>query len=563
MIDITKLNEAQQKALAKLPPAVRQYILENPGVIKQEKQARDVNWPLKNMVPNIAQIRSMMCYSEPHPTYPGGYPFLNIFRGGNGVGKTCALSILLVGVCYGNKFLNSEYFNHQYFDDCEEIRKKRPLLVRLVGKKADFEDTGSLYQEIRKWIPLSRFEGKVATYYTKLILPAQGPGYKPVTIDLKTFDMDIVSFAGPTLDLILYNEPPPEDIYGENVGRCRAGGRMAAFLTPIDQAAYLHKIETGVYPDGEIHVTQASIWDNCKDIPGTNGILTRSDIERMIRQWKSTNPLEVPARENGQYMHLTGSIYPGFNKSVHVIKPIPLQPNWNYYKVTDPHNKKPPFCVIIAVAPTGVCYVVAEYPTDNWESVTRTEYGIRQHVTEIKRIQNGQNLRFYHIKSPIVIDKHYGDPNKFPEQQPNSAKTLKQEYEEAGCEEITVKGINDDIMFGHEKVTQLLYYDRDRELKFPNTPQIYIFDTCRNVAQAFQEFRYKKGKGLMGSALSEVIDPTWECPMACIRYFAVMFKGYIPKVHRSGRLHPDVQALDRRRNIKYISSDSKYAERVI
>jgi len=111
------MTETQKKALSKLPAAVRERILKDPSILKKEIESRDKNWPTKNFIPNIAQIRALLCYSEPHETYPGTYPFLLIFRGGNGVGKTCAMALMLVGVCFGNRFLNSEYFHHKYFDE--------------------------------------------------------------------------------------------------------------------------------------------------------------------------------------------------------------------------------------------------------------------------------------------------------------------------------------------------------------------------------------------------------------------------------------------------------------
>jgi hypothetical protein len=336
--------------------------------------------------------------------------------------------------------------------------------------------------------------------------------------------MDTVAHAGPDYDLIVFNEPAPKDKYNENVGRCRKGGRIALFLTPIDQAEYLYNIENGSYPDGEVNVTVGSIWENCSDIPGNRGTLSRHDIERMIRQWNENNPLEVPAREYGKYMHLAGAIYQIYNPQVHEINPIAIDPRWNIYKIIDPHDVKPPFCVWIAVTPLGNCYVIAEYPVEPWDQVQSTILTIDNFVKEFERIEQGRHENFQYIRQPLNICECLGDPNKFSDRQPNTGKTMKEEYEWSGCQPIYTK-INDDVSYRHERVRKLLLYDPLRKVDCLNSPKLFVFNTCRNVSRAFKAFQYKKSQGL-SAGLSDKIDKTWECPMADIGYFAVHFDGY-------------------------------------
>src|SRR5574343_691968 len=96
-------NEAFKAALEKLPPETRERILSDPEhaleALELEQRLRTQKWPTKNAVPNIAQERALRCYLAPHPTYEGRYPFINIFRGGNGVGKTHIMVFLIAGTC--------------------------------------------------------------------------------------------------------------------------------------------------------------------------------------------------------------------------------------------------------------------------------------------------------------------------------------------------------------------------------------------------------------------------------------------------------------------------------
>lgn len=491
-----------------------------------ELNVRSEKWPIRDAVPNIAQIRCLKCYQQPHSTYPDKYPLVKIFRAGNGIGKTCVLAWMVAGASLGRRFLNPKYFYHQYFDECEEIRKKRHFWLRIVCDKTDVEEGGSIYQQISKWIPIAQWEGKNASYFTRIRIPAPSREYYETIIDIKTFDQDTVAHAGPDKDLIVFNEPPKQDKYNENVGRVRSGGRLALFLTPLNEAEYLHKIEDGEYPDGEVDVTVGTIWDNCKDIPGTNGILSKTKIDGMIRQWRENNELEVPARERGEYMHLSGAVFPIFNRDVHVIPPVPIDPKWNIYKVIDPHDSKPPFCLWIAVTPLNDCYVIAEYPTAVWTSINTTHLTISNFVEEFKNIENGKNEKFPYIKK-LIIDECIGDPNKFHCRQSDRGMRLDHLYEHYGCEMINTK-ISDDVAMRIERIRKLLYFDPFRKVESPNIPKLKIFETCTNVIRAVKNFQFKQNQG-MGGGMSDKVDKTHECPIACLGYFAVSFDGYQEK----------------------------------
>ena len=546
-------KSAFETAFNKLSPEIQEKILNNPRAILLEKALREQRWPTKNIIPNVAQERALRCYFAPHPTYEGRYPFIMIFRGGNGVGKTAAMAFLIAGVTLGPYFMNREYFNHQYFQECDELRKKRGIKIRIVCDKTDMQENGSVHTLLKYWIPCAEFKGKTSGgYYTEVRIPPPSPGYKTTIIDVKTFDMDTEAHSGSEYDLIVFNEPPPQDLYTENLSRLRRGGNAAFFLTPLNQAAYLKKIENGDYPDGEFYVSKGSIWDNCADIPGSRGILSRIDIERLKRQWYEKDPLEVPARESGEYVNLAGAIFPVFTEHVHVIDPVPIQKNWNIYKIIDPHDKKPPFCVWIAVTPLNKCYVFAEYPVENWETIKLTYLTIKNFVMEFERIQSGRHENFPYIRHRLRIDQCLGDPNKFADRQPGTGKTMKQEYEWAGNETIFTK-INDKVEFGHEQIKKLILYDPERKVDSMNQPQLYVFSSCKNVIRAFKNYEWAEKQGI-GEGLSDKIEKTWECPMACIRYFAVHFEGHMPEL-RGEYSDDDDEIVDYDYKQRYISGN--------
>ena len=161
------------------------------------------------------------------------------------------------------------------------------------------------------------------------------------------------------------------------------------FLTPLDLAGYLCDVIDTERPDGELYYTECPIWDNCKDIPGTRGHLRRVEIEDQIRDWEATDPTEVPARELGKFQHLAGSIFKIFSEKEHCIDPMPINPNWNIFQIVDPHRVKPPFAVWLALTPVGDYYVIAEYPTEEWDKIITTHLSIKDFGVEFKRIESG------------------------------------------------------------------------------------------------------------------------------------------------------------------------------
>ena len=501
-----------------------------------EKLARVEMFPSKSFVPNIAQERALLPYKQKHSTF-NDYPATMIFTGSNAVGKTALLAIFVAGVTLGPDFIHPDFFgNHQYFKDCEETRKVRRFRVRLVCHSADMTDNGSAYQEISKWIPTAKFSGKQGAYFTRIEIPASKPGYHATVIDVKTHDMDLRAHAGPTLDLVLFNEPAPADIYGENEGRTRGGGRIAMFLTPLGFGAYLHKIINAPHPDGELVHVEGAIWDNCADIPGTRGHLTRQKIETMIRNWRAANALEVEARAYGKFMHLSGSVFTIFNPSVHVVPQMPIDPKWNIYQCIDPHPRKPAFSTWLALAPMNVWYVIGEYPTDPWDEISATPLTIQGMVQEMMMIEQGRHPQFMYGK-PLNVMERIGDPNGMKAPLANNRTTMQDEFNEWLPTRLNLR-VDNDIALRHNKIRELLSYDPERPVAAMNSPRLYVFSNCKNMIRAFREYRYKDTGGT-GAGESDKLEQTWKDPIDTVGYPIMTVAGWQEPSAVSGHAHYD------------------------
>lgn len=501
-----------------MPAGVVSRILSDPQILDREIEQRRRFFPTKDAIPNVAQSRALECYRVRHPGY-GDYPKALYFLAGNGVGKTVALVYLLAGVSLGPDFMNLTWFNYGLFRDCSELRKKRGLRVRIVCDGADMKPAGSLYQRIREWIPTAEFGDRSSDgYYTLIKIPAPTPEHKQTVIDVKTHNMSVVTHAGPDYDFVLFNEPPPADIYSENQSRTRNGGRLAMFLTPLSVAAYLANVVESDAPDGEMSVSNGSIWENCIDIPGMRGTLRRQDIESQIRQWEAIDPDQVPARRDGKFMHLAGSIFSMFSEQYHVIPPMKIDHNWNLYCCMDPHPTKPVVIGWVALDPLGNWYVVAEYPTEQWNHLGPTRLTIRGFCSDKQRVERGAHEQFPYMRDCNVLE-NFGDPNGMKAQQPHNRTSVKDQYETDGGIDININ-IDNDIQLRHDKIKELLAFDHSRKIDSINRPHLYVFNTCRNFIRAFKNYSWKKNASPTGG-FSDNVDPTWKDFIDVLGYIVV------------------------------------------
>lgn len=530
---------AKETALAKLKQEDRFKFEKNPDLLKamaiKEKQSRKKYFPSKNFIPNIGQERALKCFWQRHPVY-NDYPETCIMLGGNGVGKTADASIFLGGCTMGREVLDTRYFNFGYFKELEEIRRHRPLRIRIVCDAADMEESGSFHEQLHQWFPMIEFKGKTSgNYYTKIHIPAPSPEFHKTVVDVKTFKQEKVSHAGANLDLIIFNEPPPKDIFAENKARIRGGGKIVMFLTPLDLADYVCDLIEAERPEGQLYFTECPIWDNCKDVPGTRGHLSERKIRDMITDWEAVDPTQVPAREMGKFQHLAGSVFKIFSEKVHVIDPMPIEADWNITHWVDPHPVKPAFSMWLALTPHGDVYVIAESPTTNWKILPNTTMSIKDFGREWRRIENGRNENFQYIHK-LRIKERSGDPNAFKHRQQHNGRSIQQQYEIDTGMYFNLEDVEQDILLRIDKIRDLLSYDYKRPVGTMNRPRLYVFSSCRNTILALKYFSLKKTRG--GFAYGN-FDETWECPIACLGYGVASMDMWSPNKEEEDDWEPE------------------------
>lgn len=472
--------------------------------------------PSLDFVPNIGQERFLEAWSGRN----GHYPFIGVIGAGNGLGKTALMANMMVGCAYGPDEVSPwmERYGLWQREADWRAREGKPSAYRIVCHSDAMKEGGPVLQAIREWFPKGRYKldksGK--TFYSSITCFDE-LGQVCATFDVKTHDQGKVAQAGTNLNGVFHDEPPPEENYAETVGRVRrAGAFIMFFLTPLEMAGWMidQIIDEADAPGTErpeIVVVHGSIWDNCKDIPGTRGKLSRETIERQIRQWGKLSPTELDARVNGTFTHLSGAIFKRFNEAIHVVDEFPLPPWWPIYRIIDPHDTKLPAIVWVAQGETEAV-VIREWPTDDYVKLETSGMTIAQIVSICKR----------DIEAPFRNQILFSimDPNKgkTPHRGVDSTKTVQDEYREAGWDFELAK--TDDLAVGHDHLHALLYYDEKLPVGDANRPYLRVFRNCANVRTAFKRYGIKKKDTDPGASLTVRIDKKYKDFMDPCRYFA-------------------------------------------
>lgn len=499
-------------------------------------------YPTMFWVPNIAQARVVDCWNGDE----GSWPFITLMTPGNGTGKTNTMIQDIAGVYLGPDYVNKDWVKSKYYQDVEHLRDAGKFRGRIVCKAEDVKEGGSVYEEVMQWIPSAKFVNKTSSgYYQKLHIPHPVNPNIVGICDIKTFDQEKTAHSGSNLHRIWMNEPPPPEIFGEEIGRTRSKSgqvqcHVLIYATVLDQSGYLWDMLDDPDMKDRMVNFQGCIWENCvgSEVPNhiarklglkrdkddigwiTRGVLSRASIENQIATWRRTCPAEAEAREWGKPMFLSGVIHQSFDTAVHIVKPFPIPKRWPIIQVVDPHPSKEDFSGWFAISPLHELVGVAEWPAKPFELIKNRTLTIEEMCSEWRRMEAEMG-----IAEQIVA--RFGDPNMFESPDSNTLKTIKQLYAVHGYSFNT--NVNDNLEYGHRSVDTLLYFDREQWNINPsepkNRPKLTFFETCSNLCVAMQRYGRKANRD-PSAPPSEQIDKKYACVAGVIRYAAVSFNYY-------------------------------------
>lgn len=149
-------------------------------------------------------------------------------------------------------------------------------------------------------------------------------------ISVKTYEMGREQFQAAKIDIVLFDEEPPEEIFSEALTRTMGAGTepgiVMLLFTPLKGLSnvILKFLPNGIIPEGGVHPDNAQKWVcqlTWEDVPH----LTEEDKQMMIAEY---HPNERDARTKGIPAIGSGRIYPLLEEDI-TITPFKIPDYYN------------------------------------------------------------------------------------------------------------------------------------------------------------------------------------------------------------------------------------------
>lgn len=307
-------------------------------------------------------------------------------------------------------------------------------------------------------------------------------------MEIMTYDQLPKQHEGANLGLVLFNEPPPQNLWTPNISRLRDGGIGVVGMTPLTDAGWFFDT---VVPRHSHFVVYGDVEKACKQ-HGIRGHLDHEQIQKMIAEY---TPEEREARIDGRAMYLQGRIFKTFTPNVHVLKDPFIPPlNSTVYNVVDPHTDKPFFAIWGYPHKDGSVTIFDEHPNDDFFKMHNCQWVIEDYKRFYQSKEHG-----YEVKR--IIDHHFADVRSSA-----TKKTLREELESIGMYYEGSYTASEEIDTGILKVREYLQYNASQPITTINRPKLYINPHCLNTIKAFQYWSLDPKNGKYQDAYKDPMD---------------------------------------------------------
>lgn len=349
-----------------------------------------------------------------------------------------------------------------------------PKRGRIYSMPAELEKIGSLQTAIARLFPKGRYEDAKGRYSYPSVFESD-TGWN---MDLFSYERDHAEAAGPNIGLQGFNEPPPEPLFKEAVARTRAGGYIIGGFTSLLDNIWVVDGIFGKADGKNIRVRFGNSCENCKT-HGKNGNLDHDQIEKVLGQY---DPDEREARFTGKPLVLSGRIFKGFDRNVHVAKEpiVPPSHGVTHGMAIDPAVGKPFAMVWWFVGPDGVINYYDEYPGEgmpSFEGSKDSGLSLTDYCELIKRKEQGR------VIETRLLDRHFGAARRSV-----GGKTFQEELSDAGVDCRSSYSMDEEIETGIGKVKEMLRWNKDKPLDSINRPRILVSPTCRNLIASLERW---------------------------------------------------------------------------
>jgi len=174
-----------------------------------------------------------------------------------------------------------------------------------------------------------------------------------------------------------------------------------------------------------------------------------------------------------------GQIFPDFNREVHVIKPFAIPESWKKIGGIDHGERNPSTFLWCAVTNRGDLVFYREYKKEG-------EF-VDQHVRNIYELNDKDKIEYVEI-DPSTKSVRGGSGKKVDLE-------YREEWERVFKEKMPMRYANNDVNAGIARMHKYLRINPESEhlsTKKKGAPRIYIFDTCPQLIDELEGYKWKK-----------------------------------------------------------------------
>lgn len=384
----------------------------------------------------------------------------------NGIGKTTALVNLAANVIWGPQ---NRFFDYPIFKSWPYEKR-----IRFVSEPSQVKESGPFPTEIKRWWPRGKYQAvKGGQHYVSMYVAGDW------IVEVMTYEQATEQHEGANLGMVMFNEPPPQNLWTPNISRLRNGGVAIVAMTPLTDAGWFFD---SVIPRHQDTVVYADVEAACKT-HGVRGHLDHDQIEKMVSEY---DPDEREARANGKAMYLKGLIFKNFDYNVHVSKkPIDVPDGAQVWQVVDPAVDKPFASIWGYPDLTGSFNIIAEWPTEDFTKMHGCELGINDYKNIFKNMELGWNV------TKRIMDKGFSRVRSL-----QTNRTLQEDFQSIGLYYEPSYSASEEVETGILKVRSALKYNPSKPIDALNRPKLLIDPRCKNVIKSFTRWSFdpKTGK---------------------------------------------------------------------
>lgn len=356
---------------------------------------------------------------------------------------------LLVGSNRGGKSVAGSVEASWWMTGTHPYLKTPEPPVRLRVVTVDFNDGEKqiIVPLLQQWIPKSFLidESWESSYNKKEHRLTLKNGS---SLQIKTFEQSLDTFAGVPLDAVWFDEEPPKAIFRECLTRLiDRDGKYWLTMTPVEGMTWV--FDDLVQKDNNVEVIKINIKDN-KHIKSSSIAALGRDLDEE----------ETKIRIEGEFVPRGGLVLREFDYEKNVIKPGIPDKGWDWYVSLD-HGYNNPTAVYWHAISLDATYVIT------FKEHYRSFWIVSQHAEFIHEVNKDFN------KQPTI---YIGDPS-ITQRNAVTGRSIQIEYRDAG---IPIALANNEVKGGLNKMNEYL-----KQVRW------LITADCVNLLKEIRKYRWK------------------------------------------------------------------------